>query len=73
MKALAREPGTRELYVVTNNHFRGKAPANALMLQALVEGRAVKAPPELFEAYPEALAGLARPGLQPPAEAGAPA
>jgi len=74
VKALASEPGTKELYVVTNNHFRGKAPANALMLQAMVEGHAVKAPPELCEAYPEALAGLAWPDLPPPsAEASAPA
>jgi uncharacterized protein YecE (DUF72 family) len=44
-----------ELYVVTNNHFRGKAAANALMLEAMVEGTQVSAPPGLVAAYAEVL------------------
>jgi uncharacterized protein YecE (DUF72 family) len=44
-----------DVYVVTNNHFRGQAPANAKMLEAMVEGRRVEAPAELVAAYPEAL------------------
>lgn len=53
---LAESPETREVYVVTNNHFRGKAPANALMLKSLVEDRKVESPALLFDAYAEALA-----------------
>ena len=44
------------MFVVTNNHFRGQAVANAKMLESMVEGRKVEAPPELVEAFPEALA-----------------
>jgi uncharacterized protein YecE (DUF72 family) len=55
IQTLADTPQTQEIYVVTNNHFRGKAPANALMLQAMVEGAPVPVPPELRAAYPEAL------------------
>ena len=40
---------------VTNNHFRGQAVANAKMLEAMVEGRKVEAPPELVAAFPDAL------------------
>ena len=61
IRELASSGAMEELYVVTNNHFRGKAPANALMLQAIVEGRPVEAPPPLVEAYPDVLAGLAYP------------
>lgn len=64
IRELASAGGMEELYVVMNNHFRGKAPANALMLQALVEGRPVEAPPPLVEAYPDVLAGLAYPSDQ---------
>src|SRR5512138_3752649 len=40
-----------DVYVVTNNHFRGQAAANAKMLEAMVEGRKVEAPGELIERY----------------------
>ncbi len=59
--ALARAPETRSLFVVTNNHFRGKAPANALMLQSLVQHRPVEGPPQLVEEYAETLQGLVLP------------
>ena len=37
---------------ILNNHFQGKAPANALMvLRAL--GRAIRAPSSLEKIYPE--------------------
>lgn len=55
IRELARSPRAPDVYVITNNHFRGQAPANAKMLEALVEGRRVEAPPELVAAYPEAL------------------
>lgn len=47
----------RETYVITNNHFRGQAPANALMLEAL-HGGEPEVPPELAAAFREALASV---------------
>jgi uncharacterized protein YecE (DUF72 family) len=44
-----------DVYVVTNNHFRGQAAANAKMLESMVEGRKVEAPAELVAHYPDAL------------------
>lgn len=38
-------------YVVTNNHFEGKAAVNGLQLKHIVTGRAVKVPPILLEQY----------------------
>jgi uncharacterized protein YecE (DUF72 family) len=60
-KEIAARPGTADVFVVTNNHYLGKAAANALMLQALAEGRKVPAPPPLFAEYGEALADFASP------------
>ena len=54
-RQLAADPRSEEIYVVTNNHFRGKAPTNALMLQSMVEEKKVEAPPELVATYPEEL------------------
>ena len=54
------------MYVVTNNHFRGKAVANALMLESMVEGAQAAAPPPLFDEYGEVLAGYAEPRDPPP-------
>jgi hypothetical protein len=51
--------------VVTNNHFRGQAAANAKMLEAMVVGRKVAAPPELFRAFEDVL----RPWVLPAANA----
>jgi uncharacterized protein YecE (DUF72 family) len=68
VKELALSPQAPDVYVVTNNHFRGQAPANAKMLEAMVEGRTVEAPAELVSAYEEALAPFAVPaagGEQP--------
>jgi uncharacterized protein YecE (DUF72 family) len=55
-KAIAELPRVEDVYVVTNNHFEGKAVANAAMLQAMVEGRRVDAPPDLAARYRDALA-----------------
>lgn len=60
-RELAAEPGTPDVFVVTNNHYRGKAVANALMLNAMVDGGTVPAPPALFEAYRDVLEGYAVP------------
>lgn len=41
-----------ETYVVTNNHFAGKAVANAIELLALLRGGPVPAPADLVRTYP---------------------
>ena len=58
---LAEDPATEDVFVVTNNHYRGKAVANALMLQAMVEGKPQPAPPSLVAEYADALKGYATP------------
>ncbi len=40
-------------YVVTNNHFEGKAGVNALQLKNMLTGQRVKAPETLLQHYPE--------------------
>ena len=42
---------TRETYVITNNHFRGKAVVNAIEIKAAVEEHRVPAPAPLFSEY----------------------
>jgi uncharacterized protein YecE (DUF72 family) len=39
-------------FVVANNHFQGKAPANALELRSMITGAKVKAPETLVKTYP---------------------
>ncbi|MBN1421275.1 MAG: DUF72 domain-containing protein [Planctomycetes bacterium] len=43
---------TLRTFVIANNHYRGKAPANALELIRLLAGGTVRAPAPLLEAYP---------------------
>ncbi|HUO27183.1 MAG TPA: DUF72 domain-containing protein [Candidatus Aquilonibacter sp.] len=40
-------------YVITNNHFEGKAGVNALELKAILSRKRVPAPPTLIQKYPE--------------------
>jgi uncharacterized protein YecE (DUF72 family) len=54
-RSIAAEPQVEDVYVVTNNHFEGKAAANAAMLASMVEGRRVGAPPDLVASYREVL------------------
>jgi uncharacterized protein YecE (DUF72 family) len=54
-RTVAAQPGVEDVYVVTNNHFQGKAVANAAMLESMVEQRRVGAPPDVVRAYREAL------------------
>jgi uncharacterized protein YecE (DUF72 family) len=54
-KEIAADPATREVYVITNNHYKGKAVANALMLKSMVTGARVTAPSGVSEAYGEVL------------------
>jgi uncharacterized protein YecE (DUF72 family) len=56
-------PRVEDVYVVTNNHFEGKAAANAKMLESMVTGEKVEAPPPLVDRYGEALAPFARKGM----------
>lgn len=40
-------------FVVANNHYLGKAAANATELKSMLSGKKVKAPPGLIRTYPE--------------------
>ncbi len=42
-----------DVFVFTNNHYKGQAPANALQLRAMIEGRDVSVPQPLAEAFPQ--------------------
>jgi uncharacterized protein YecE (DUF72 family) len=44
---------TADVFVIANNHYRGKGPLAALTLLALLRGEKVKAPAELVAAYPQ--------------------
>lgn len=50
---------TEKIYIITNNHFRGQALANALQLRHLLTGEKLEIPPLLLEKYP-VLAEIAR-------------
>ncbi|HEX9310235.1 MAG TPA: DUF72 domain-containing protein [Gemmatimonadaceae bacterium] len=69
-KEMAADPATREVYVVTNNHYKGKAVANALMMKSMITGERVPAPTGVLEAYGEAVEKYAIP-LEESAEIGA--
>jgi uncharacterized protein YecE (DUF72 family) len=56
--------GRDETFVVTNNHFAGKAVANALELVAEIDGAPPAAPAMLVEAFPH-LAAVTRATGQP--------
>lgn len=58
IRELAKGGVVEDVYVVTNNHFRGQAAANAIMLAGMFRGKLQRAPEALVDAYPEALAGL---------------
>jgi uncharacterized protein YecE (DUF72 family) len=53
---ISQDPRVQDVYVVTNNHYRGKGVANALMLEAMVTGQQVPAPSTLVSEYPDVLA-----------------
>jgi len=52
---IAGAAGVADVYVVTNNHFEGKGPANALMLRAMLDKRKVPAPGTLYRTYERVL------------------
>jgi uncharacterized protein YecE (DUF72 family) len=43
---------SEKTYVVANNHYKGKAAANALELKAMLTGSKVRAPRELVKHFP---------------------
>jgi uncharacterized protein YecE (DUF72 family) len=51
VKEIAREAS--DVYVITNNHYQGKAAVNALELIAMLEGAKVNVPEPLRAHYPE--------------------
>jgi uncharacterized protein YecE (DUF72 family) len=42
-----------EVVIIANNHYRGRGPANGLMLKAALTRKKVKAPAPLVAAYPD--------------------
>ena len=54
-KEIAAHPRVGDVYVVTNNHVRGKGVANAMMLQTMLTGRKVHAPEALVREYRDTL------------------
>lgn len=55
----------RLTFVITNNHFHGKAVTNALQLIHLLTRRLVKVPPPLLQHYPELEPIATREGTTP--------
>ncbi len=47
------EHAAKDTYVVTNNHYLGKAVVNALEISSILKGEPVAAPASLVERYPE--------------------
>jgi uncharacterized protein YecE (DUF72 family) len=41
-----------EVFIIANNHYRGKGPANGLMIRSALERKRVRAPSDLVSAYP---------------------
>lgn len=60
-REIAADPASQEVYVVTNNHYKGKAVANALMMKSMLSGETVPAPPGVVETYGDELKGFVEP------------
>ncbi len=52
-RATSLDAQAEETFIIANNHYRGKGPANSLMLKRVLSGARVKAPATLVAAYPE--------------------
>jgi uncharacterized protein YecE (DUF72 family) len=63
-KEIADSPGTHEVYVITNNHYKGKAVANALMMKSMLTGERVPAPSGVIEAYGDVVGDYTVPAEQ---------
>ena len=55
---LASGGDVEDVYVITNNHYRGKAAANAIMLAGMLHARPQRAPASLVDAFADSLEGL---------------
>ena len=62
IKAVEHE--TKDTYVVTNNHYLGKAVVNALEISSILKAAPIAVPDSLIERYPE-LQDFAAPGKGP--------
>ena len=51
IRAMASKASTT--YVVTNNHFQGKAVCNALEVKHMLSGKKIEVPPLLLARYPQ--------------------
>jgi uncharacterized protein YecE (DUF72 family) len=58
---IVSDPATREAYVITNNHYKGKAVANALMLKSMMTRERSTAPGAVYETYRDVLKDFAEP------------
>jgi uncharacterized protein YecE (DUF72 family) len=58
-----------EVFFIANNHYRGKAPANALMVRSSLLRSRVEAPPGLLDLYPR-LRDLTAPARGGPSDQG---
>lgn len=58
IQELAASGFVEDVYVITNNHYRGQSVANAIMLSSMVRGRPQRAPEPLMDAFRDVLAGL---------------
>ena len=56
---------SREVFVITNNHYQGKGVVNALQLISILKGSKVKVPEALREQFPELEAVADRPPAEP--------
>ncbi len=56
-----------EVFVIANNHYHGKGPANALMLSSALSGRRPRAPATLVAAHP-VLSGMVEEDPGPPVQ-----
>jgi len=65
IQQLGATDGVTDVYVISNNHYEGKGPTNALMIRSMLEGRRLKAPPVLFQTYRRILEPYAEPGEEP--------
>ncbi|HMD40955.1 MAG TPA: DUF72 domain-containing protein [Candidatus Acidoferrum sp.] len=56
---------SRDVFVITNNHYQGKGVVNALQLISILKGSKVKVPGPLREQFPELEAIADRPPAEP--------
>jgi uncharacterized protein YecE (DUF72 family) len=64
-REVADAPGTENVDVVFNNHYRAQAVVNALQFEKLLTGKKVAAPPLLLDAYGAELSRHAVPDRAP--------